>query len=163
VEKYELSTNSWTSLQPLGNSFSWPQCLSIEDRFLYVFGDSSGNKKINKMDIMNPTANWEILDVASNLEKIPFYSGIIQLGPKNALILGGKFSSVESNSSQCFDFDFGNNSFNQNNEYKLPNGEVFNGKRFCDLGNGLFGEFSCNSYSKFYLVNTSLKNIDIIQ
>ena len=163
VEKYDLSTNSWTSLQPLGNSFSWPQCLSIEDRFLYVFGDSSGGKNIYKMDIMNPSANWEILGVNSNLERIPFFSGLIQLGPKNALVLGGKFSSVESNTNQCFDFDFGSNSFNENSEYKLPNGEVFNGKRFCDLGNGLFGEFSCNSYNKFYLVNTSSKNIDIIQ
>ena len=162
VEKYDLSTNSWTSLPPLGNCFSWPQCLSIEDRFLYVFGDISGNKKIYKMDIINSSANWQILDVISNLEKMPFFSGLIQLGPKNALVLGGKFSSFESNTDQCFDLNFENNSFNQNKEYKLPNGEVFNGKRFYDLGNGLFGEFSCFSYNKFYLVNTSSKTIDVI-
>ena len=169
VEKYDLSTNTWNQLKPLEKSISWPECLSIEDRFLYVFGDSceSGNvnnKNIYKMDIMKPDSNWEIIDIVSNLEKIPFYSGLVQLGPKNALVLGGKFSSiVDSMDDKCYDLDFGSNSFNQNNEYKLPKREVFNGKRFYDLGNGLFGEFSCVSYNKFYLVNTSSKTIDIIQ
>ena len=169
VEKYDLSTNTWNQLKPLEKSISWPECLSIEDRFLYVFGDSceSGNmnnKKIYKMDIMKPDGNWEIIDIISNLEKIPFYSGLVQLGPKNVLVLGGKFSSiVDSMDDKCYDFDFSNNTFNQNNEYKLPKREVFNGKRFYDLGNGLFGEFSCVSFNKFYLVNTSSKTIDIIQ
>ena len=168
VEKYDLSTNSWTNLQPLENSISWPQCISIEDRFLYVFGDSCergnvSNKKIYRMDIMNPSGNWEILDVSSSLKKLPFYSGLVQLGPKKALVLGGKFSSIEGNSNKCFDFNFDNNSYNPNGEYHLPNGEVFNGKRFCDLGNGLFGEFSSYSRNKFYLVNTSSKSINIIQ
>ena len=112
---------------------------------------------------MNPSGNWEILDVSSSLEKLPFYSGLVQLGPKKALVLGGKFSYIEGNSNKCFDFNFDNNSYNPNGEYHLPNGEVFNGKRFCDLGNGLFGEFSSYSCNKFYLVNTSLKSINIIQ
>ena len=166
VEKYDLSTNTWNQLKPLENSISWPGCLSIEDRFLYVFGDNSenGNKRFYKMDIMKPDGNWEIIDIVSNLEKIPFYSGLVQLGSKNALVLGGKFSSiVDSTDDKCYDFDFGNNSFNQNNDYKLPKREVFNGKRFCDLGNGLFGEFSCISFNKFYLVNTSSKSVDIIE
>ena len=165
VEKYDLSSNLWTSLQPLQTYLSWPQCISIEDRLLYVFGYSAGNdnKKICRMDIMNPNGNWEILDVNSSLEKLPFYSGIIQFGPKNALILGGKFSSIESNIDKCFDFDFNNNSYNQNDEYVLPKGEIFNGKKFCHLGNGLFGEFSSFSLNKFYLVNTSSKTIEVFQ
>ena len=166
VEKYDLSTNTWNQLKPLEKSISWPECLCIEDRFLYVFGDSSeiGNRKIYKMDIMKPDGNWEIIDIVANLEKIPFYSGLVQLGPKNALVFGGKFSSiVDSTDDKCYDFDFGNNSFNQNNDYKLPKKELFNGKRFYDLGNGLFGEFSCISFNRFYLVNTSSKTIDIIE
>ena len=166
VEKYDLSTNSWAPLQPLENSFSYPECLSIEDRFLYIFGglcESGNNKKMYRMDIMKPGGNWEIIDISSNLEKIPFYSGIVQLGPKKALILGGKFSSIENSVNRCFNLDFENNSFNEESEYNLPNREIFNGKRFCDLGGGLFGEFSCSSYNKFYLVNTSSKAIDIIQ
>ena len=115
------------------------------------------------MDIMIPGGNWEILDIKTDFEKIPFYSGIIQFGPKNALILGGKFSSIENSITKCFNLDFNTNSFNENNEYNLPNRDLFNGKRFCDLGGGLFGEFSCTSYNKFYLVNTSSKTIDIIQ
>ena len=168
VEKYDLSTNSWTPLQPLSICYAWPECLSIEDRFLYVFGGlceggNVNNKIINRMDIMIPGGNWEILDIKTDFEKIPFYSGIIQFGPKNALILGGKFSSIENSITKCFNLDFNTNSFNENNEYNLPNRDLFNGKRFCDLGGGLFGEFSCTSYNKFYLVNTSSKTIDIIQ
>ena len=63
----------------------------------------------------------------------------------------------------CFKFDLGSNSFNQDGDYKLPNREIFNGKTFCNLGGGLFGEFSCFSYNKFYLVDTSSKNIDVIE
>ena len=168
VEKYDLSTNSWTPLEPLESSFSWPGCLSIEDRFLYVFGcfselGNTNNKRIYRMDIMKHGANWEPLDINSSLERIPFYSGFVQVGPKNALILGGKFSPIENNIDQCFNFDFGNNSLNEDGEFHLPNREVFNGKRFYDLGNGLYGEFSCVSYNKFYLINTSSKTIDIIQ
>ena len=168
VEKYDLSTNSWTPLQPLSICFAWPECLSIEDRFLYVFGGlfeggNANNKIINRMDIMIQGGNWETLDITTSFEKIPFYSGIIQIGPKNALILGGKFSSIENSITRCFNLDLNNNSFNEDNEYKLPSRDVFNGKRFCDLGGGLYGEFSCTSYNKFYLVNTSSKAIDIIQ
>ena len=168
VEKYDLSTNSWNKLQPLENSFSWPGCLSIEDRFLYIFGGLCGNgntnnKKIYKMDAMNPVGNWEILDIVSNLEKIPFYSGIVQIGQKNILVLGGKFSTIEGLVNKCFNFNLENNTFNEENEYNLTDKEIFNGKRFCDLGGGLFGEFSCSSYNKFYLLNTSSKTIDIIQ
>ena len=167
VEKYDLTTNSWTSLEPLQNSLSWPQCISIEDRLLYVFGDSfergNSNKKIHRMDIMNPNGNWETVDVVSSLEKLPFYSGLVRLGSNNVLVLGGKFNSIEGNISKCFELNFNNNSYNENADYRLPKGEIFNGKRFCDLGNGLFGEFSCSSWNKFYLVNTSTKTIDIFE
>ena len=168
VEKYDLSTNTWTPMEPLETSFSWPGCLSIEDRFLCVFGclselGNTNNKKIYRIDTMRPGANWEQMIISSNLEKIPFYSGFVQTGPNNALILGGKFSPIESNIDKCFNFDFGKNVFNEDSEYHLPNREVFNGKRFCDLGNGLFGEFSCVSYNKFYLINTASKTINIIQ
>jgi hypothetical protein len=168
VEKYDLSTNTWAPMNPLETSFSWPGCLSIEDRFLYVFGSLSelgntDNKKIYRMDSMRPGANWEPIDISSNLEKIPFYCGFVQIGPNKTLILGGKFSFISSNIDKCFNFDFGNNSFNEDGEYHLPNREVFNGKRFCDLGNGLYGEFSCVTYNTFYLVNTASKTIGTIQ
>ena len=45
----------------------------------------------------------------------------------------------------------------------MPNREVFNGKRFYDLGGGLFGEFSSVSYNKFYVVNTTSKTINFIE
>ena len=167
VESYDLSNNSWNQLEPLENSFSWPGCLSIEDRFLYVFGGlmegNNNNKKLYKMDVMRTGGKWEGIDINSNLEKIPFYSGFAHIGSKNAIILGGKFSTIQNNLNKCFNFDFGSNSFNEDNEYNLPNGEIFNGKKFCDLGGGLFGEFSCVSYNKFYLVNTASKTINIIE
>ena len=93
------------------------------------------------MDIMKPGGNWEIIYITSNLEKIPFYSGIVQLGPKKALFLGGKFSSREISVNKCFNLDFEIYSFNEESEYNLPNREILNGKRFCDLGGGLIGEF----------------------
>ena len=97
------------------------------------------------------------------MEKIPFYSGFVQIGPNKTLILGGKFSSISSNIDKCFNFDFGNNVFNEDQDYHLPNREVFNGKRFYDLGNGLYGEFSCVTYNTFYLINTTSKTIGTIQ
>ena len=168
VEKYEISGNSWISLSPLEVSFSWPGLLFTENKYLYVFGGlceivNSSNKKIYKTDITVNESKWEGIDINSNLQKIPFYSGYVQIDDKNLLVLGGKFSSIENNVDKCFRYDFGSNSFNQDSEYKLPNREIFNGKKFCDLGGGLFGEFSCFSYSKFYLVDTNSKNIDVIE
>ena len=168
VEKYEISSNTWTSLVPLELSFSWPGLLFIENKFLYVFGGlcemaSAPNKRIYKMDI-NSQDKWVGIDINSNLPKIPFYSGFVQLSDKNILVLGGKNSSIENNLDKCFMYDFGSNNYTENNEYKLPNREVFNGKKFCDLGGGMFGEFSCfSSYNKFYLVNTSSKTIDVFE
>ena len=115
------------------------------------------------MNISNPDSNWEGIDINSDLPKIPFYSGYVQIDDKNILVLGGKFSSAENNMDKCFKYDFGSNSFNQDSEFKLPNREVFNGKNFCNLGGGLFGEFSGFSYNKFYLVDTNSKNIDVIE
>ena len=115
------------------------------------------------MNITSPDSKWEGIDINSNLEKIPFYSGFVQINDKNILILGGKFSSIENNVDKCFNFNFDSNSLNQDGEYKLPNRDIFNGKNFCDLGGGLFGEFSCFSYNKFYLVNTSGKSIDVFE
>lgn len=168
VEKYEISTNQWISLAPLELSFSWPGLLFTENQFLYVFGGlceiaNNPNKKIYKMNISNPDSNWEGIDINSDLPKIPFYSGYVQIDDKNILVLGGKFSSAENNMDKCFKYDFGSNSFNQDSEFKLPNREVFNGKNFCNLGGGLFGEFSGFSYNKFYLVDTNSKNIDVIE
>ena len=168
VEKYEISRNSWSSLTPLEVSFSWPGLLIVENKFLYVFGGlceivNTNNKKIYKMNITSPDSKWEGIDINSNLEKIPFYSGFVQINDKNILILGGKFSSIENNVDKCFNFNFDSNSLNQDGEYKLPNRDIFNGKNFCDLGGGLFGEFSCFSYNKFYLVNTSSKSIDVFE
>ena len=114
------------------------------------------------MDITSPDAKWEGIEMNSSLQKIPFYSGYVQLDDKNVIVLGGKFSSIENNMDQCFKYDFGSNNFEQDGEYKLPSRDIFNGKKFVDLGGGLFGEFSCSSYNKFYLVNTSSKNIDVI-
>ena len=42
----------------------------------FVFGDSS-ERKIYKIDIMKPDGNWEIINIVSNLEKLPFYSGLV--------------------------------------------------------------------------------------
>ena len=167
VEKYEISSNQWIPLPPLEVSFSWPGLLFVENQFLYVFGGLSEivnnpNKKIYKMNI-NSCTNWEGIDINSNLPKIPFYSGYVQVEDKNIIVLGGKFSSIENNMDNCFKFDLGSNTFNQDGDYKLPNREIFNGKTFCNLGGGLFGEFSCFSYNKFYLVDTSSKNIDVIE
>ena len=168
VEKYEIQSNSWIPLCPLEVSFSWPGLITTENKFLYVFGGlceivNSPNKKIYKMDISSPNNNWEGIDINSNLPKIPFYSGYVQLNDINILFLGGKFSSIENNMDKVFKYDFSSNNYEQDGEYKMPNREVFNGKKFCDLGGGLFGEFSCLSYNKFYLVDTTNKSIDVIE
>lgn len=167
VEKYNISTNQWTSLNPLEVSFSWPGLLFTENKFLYVFGGlceiaNANNKKIYKMNITLPESKWEGIDINSSLPKIPFYSGFLQLDDKKVIILGGKFSASE-NTNNCFNYDFGSNNYGLDDEYKLPNKEIFNGKTFIDLGGGLFGEFSSFTYKKFYLVNTASKNIDIIE
>ena len=90
VESYDISSNSWCQLQPLETSFSWPGCLSIEDRFLYVFGGLSetnkSNKRIYKIDIMRPGDKWNPIDINTNLESIPFYSGFVLISPNNAII-----------------------------------------------------------------------------
>ena len=168
VEKYEIQSNRWIPLNPLEVSFSWPGLIFNENKFLYVFGGlseiiDSPNKRIYKMDITSPNNIWEAIDINSNLPKIPFYSGYVQLSDKNILFLGGKFSPIENNMDRVFKYDFSSNNYEQDGEYKMPNREVFNGKKFCDLGGGLFGEFSCLSYNKFYLVDTSSRNIEVIE
>lgn len=171
VEKYNLNQNKWTSLPPLEISRSWPGCLCSEQKYLYVFGglcDISHNteiNKINRLDITNPSDIWESIEInVGSGTIIPFYCGIVPLENKTFLLLGGKINTRESCISSCFKLTIDNNNctFEKNEEYILPGREEFNGRMFSDFGNGLFGEFSSFNSNKFYLVNTSSKNIEDI-
>ena len=110
---------------------------------------------------MNSNAKWEMLEIKSNMEHIPLYSGLVQIKPKQYLILGGMIK--DKYISQCYKFDLDNNTFSEDNEYKLPNKEKFNGKKFNDLGRGFFGEFSMLHDYYLYRVDSNSKKIDIIE
>ena len=71
VEKYNIETNEWSSLPSLEVSRSWPSCVCIEDKFIFLFGglcDSNDNSLINQIEKLDITKNdndnkWERFSV----------------------------------------------------------------------------------------------------
>ena len=167
VEKYDINSNIWVSLDELKESRIWPSCLQIQDNFIFVFGgkinksSKEENILIEKLDISNVNNKWEQIKFnLNNNVKLPFYFGLLHINDNSFLLIGGNRSS-EQNVNNCYKIIFDEEKIDLkiNNEYKLIKKEEFNGKLFTKFKRYYSGEFSSLSYDTFYLVNTYNKTI----
>ena len=170
VEKYNIETNQWSSLPSLEVSRSWPSCVCIEDKFIFLFGglcDSNDNSLINQIEKLDITKNdndnkWERFSVNSNI-MLPFYLGVVQINNDELLLLGGKYDPKEDNIDECFNYSYKENSIKKNDDFKLPVKDEFDGKLFCNFGDNVFGQFSAIYSDFFYLIDLNQKSIELIK
>ena len=171
VERYAIDANKWTSLPELENSRSWSSCISIDDKFIFVFGGlievpdgKNKSRLVEKLDITNtsPDNKWETLEVKSDID-LSFYFGVLKIDKEKILLLGGKFDPKEDNIDKCFSYSFESNTVFEEAEFKLPNKDEFDGKIFIELGNKQFGQFSSIYPDMFYIVDIDSKSIEVIK
>ena len=170
VEKYNIETNQWSLLPSLNHSRSWPSCVCLDDKYIFLFGglcdsiDSSLNNQVEKLDINknNSDNKWEILNINSDI-KLPFYSGVVKVNNDELFLLGGKFDAKESNIDEFYNFSLKDNSINKIEDIKLPNNDEFNGCLFIELGENKFGQFSSIYNDYFYIVDINNKSIELIK
>ena len=170
VEKYNIETNQWSLLPSLNHSRSWPSCVCLDDKYIFLFGglcdsiDSSLNNQVEKLDINknNSDNKWGILNINSDI-KLPFYSGVVKVNNDELFLLGGKFDAKESNIDEFYNFSLKDNSINKIEDIKLPNNDEFNGCLFIELGENKFGQFSSIYNDYFYIVDINNKSIELIK
>ena len=170
VEKYNIENNKWSSLPSLQNSRSWPSCVCLDDKYIFLFGglfdsiDSSLNNQIEKLDINknNNDNKWEIFNINSDI-KIPFYSGVVKINNEEFFLLGGKFDAKDNNIDECYNLSLKDKSIKKIDDVKLPNNDEFNGSLFIELGDNKFGQFSSIYNDYFYIVDINNKNIELIK
>ena len=170
VEKYNIETNQWSLLPSLKHSRSWPSCVCLDDKYIFLFGglcdsiDSSLNNQVEKLDINknNSDNKWEILNINSDI-KLPFYSGVVKVNNDELFLLGGKFDAKESNIDEFYNFSLKDNSIKKIEDIKLPNNDEFNGCLFIELGENKFGQFSSIYNDYFYIVDINNKSIELIK
>ena len=171
VERYDIIKQNWISLDSLNTSFSWPSCLEIKNKYIYIFGglcsstteQKNGEDNVLRLNIENIQNKWENISFTyknNNNFKLPFYFGLLNLNNENILLLGGKFDLKKNNNNSFYKYKLEGNEIEKCNNLKLPKNEEFNGKVFCDLGNNFFGEFSSLIPGNFYLINTVNNSID---
>ena len=170
VEKYNIETNQWSLLPSLNHSRSWPSCVCLDDKYIFLFGglfdsiDSSLNNQIEKLDINknNNDNKWEIFNINSDI-KIPFYSGVVKINNEEFFLLGGKFDAKDNNIDECYNLSLKDKSIKKIDDVKLPNNDEFNGSLFIELGDNKFGQFSSIYNDYFYIVDINNKNIELIK
>ena len=170
VEKYNIETNQWTLLPLVNNARSWPSCVCLDDKYIFLFGglcdstNSSLNNQIEKLDITknNNDNKWEIFNINSDI-KIPFYSGVVKINNEEFFLLGGKFDAKDNNIDECYNLSLKDKSIKKIDDVKLPNNDEFNGSLFIELGDNKFGQFSSIYNDYFYIVDINNKNIELIK
>ena len=169
VERYDIISQNWTSLDSLSTSFSWPGCLEIKNKYIYIFGGlcslTTEQNTVFRLNIENIENKWEnisfvYMDKNDNNFKLPFYFGLVNLNNENILLLGGKYDLKKNNTSSFYKLELEGNTIEKYEKLKLPKNEEFNGKMFSDLGNHFYGEFSSLTPGNFYLINTVNNSID---
>ena len=171
VEKYDIIKKNWISLSDLNMSLSWPSCLDLQNKYIYVFGGLSNSleehendkKFLQRLNIENIENKWENLFYIykdNNIIQLPFYFGLVNLDDKKVLFLGGKFDSKTNNINTCYKFEFEGNIIEKDENYQLPHNEEFNGKVFTNFGKQIFGEFSALSPGNVYLINSLNRSIE---
>ena len=171
VEKFDIIKNNWISLNDLNTSLSWPSCIELQNKYIYVFGGLSNSfeeikndkQYLQRLNIENIENKWENIFYTfkdNNIIQLPFYFGIVNLDDKNVLFLGGRYDSKTNNIDTCFKFEFEGNIIGKDENYELPNNEEFNGKVFNNFGKRFFGEFSASTPGNVYLVNSLNNSIE---
>ena len=158
IEKYDIMSETWTSLPDLSYERTYPNVL-IYNNNIFVFGkinnlneEQSTDNIIEYFNIENENENkWNQIKI--NI-KFPFNSGIIKIDNDKFLLVGGKMELNENSVNTCYNLNINNINNNYNidihlSEIQLEYQDEFNGRSFNYLGEnsieyGLFS--SINQY-----------------
>jgi hypothetical protein len=171
AEKYEISNDSWSSLPDVNISRSWPSCVFVNDRYIYIFGglnepETTACKTIEKLDL-SLCKTWEIVNAAQMQNEsyfIPCYSGLLQL-PDCILLFGGKVNTSELNTNKCWKYNFSDHSLTEQENLQLPSKDEYDGRPFLPMNSSLtlFGQFSSVYPNKFYIYDKDSNTIQLTE
>jgi hypothetical protein len=166
VEKFNLESKIWSNLPDVNYNRSWPSCLNNADKDLYICGglndpNTQGINIIERLNLGNPTS-WEVIELNTTCDTIPFNFGIINISDDNIIFVGGNFIKNEESIDKCFILNLNDKTLNPA-DFKIPHNDNFDGKTFIQLDSETFGQFSTESYEKFYIYNKETKVFDIIE
>lgn len=158
VERFDLGEMKWESIAEVSSSRTYPSCVNINEKFIYVFGGICDNikdltKAIEKYDIIK--GEWEIIELAFE-EEIPIYYGVIKLSNDILMFFGGKYASNDDEVIDSFQLSINKKEIKRDESIKLSKGDEFNGKLFVNLTDNNFGGFSLYN-DLFYIFNADTK------
>jgi hypothetical protein len=169
VDMYSIESKTWQNLADMPSTRSWPSVVSLNEKSLMVFGglkqnEDKGLSTYEKYDIQKNF--WETIQLKISGE-IPFYFGVIQKKPQDnsseIILMGGKFSKIGENISQCFTLM--KDDILCLSELCLPFKDEFDGRQFnkLDAEGNFFGQFSSIYSERFYLFNSLTNVFEIIK
>lgn len=168
-EKFDLKAYSWAELPDLNDARSFPNCVFLEDKFIYVFGGlidylSKSNLSVERLNVL-VNASWEKLEIscvaAESIQSLPFYCGLIRTSSDKLLLLGGKYYKESLAVNSILNYNLKENNLQKYSEAKLPNADEFQGKLFLKFESNKFAQFSAMNSSKLYIYDENDNSFEI--
>lgn len=168
-EKFDLKTYSWSELPDLNDARSFPNCIFLENKYIYVFGGlidnlSKSNLIVERFNLILNNS-WEKFEINSllgdSIDNIPFYSGLIRTFSDKLLLLGGKYDKESFPVKSILNYNLKENSLEEYSEAKLPSPDEFQGKLFLKFDSNKFAQFSAINPNKLYIYDENDNSIEI--
>ena len=167
-EKYEIKNEKWVELPDLNEPRSYPSCICLENKIIYLFGGflenlGKSNLQVEKFNIQAPL-NWEKIELNAsngNIQEIPFYSGIIQCSTDKIYLLGGKMSKESLSINNIYNINLKENTIEENTELQIPQIDEFQGKLFLKFNAKKFAQFSSFNQNKLYIFDEETNSFEV--
>jgi len=169
-EKFDLKTYTWNEMPDLTEARSFPNCIFLENKFIYVFGgliDSlmKSNLIVERINLFIAD-NWEKLECNCSTDKIqniPFYSGLIKTSSNKILLLGGKIDKESVATNNISNLDLKENALMDYPEAKLINPEEFQGRMFLKFDSNKYAQFSTLNQTKLYIFDENNDSFEVLE
>lgn len=168
-ERFDLKTNTWTELPELNDARSFPNCIFLENKFIYVFGglidnQSKSNLYLERLNVLVNTA-WEKLEINSivenSIQSLPFYCGLIRTSSDKLLLVGGKYDKESFAVNTILKYNLKENNLEEYSEAKLPTPDEFQGKSFLKFESNKFAQFSALNSNKLFVYDENDNSFEI--
>jgi len=168
-EKFDLKNYSWTELPELNDARSFPNCIFLENKFIYVIGGlidhlSRSYLSVERLNILVNSA-WEKLEINSiageNIQNIPFYCGLIRTASNKLLLLGGKYDKESFPVCSILNYNLKENILQEYSQAKLPSPDEFQGKLFLKFDSNKFAQFSALNSNKLFIYDENDNSIEV--
>ena len=154
-EKYDISTNTWTSMSKLNFSQRHP-VLYVHKDFLYSFFGLDENDEqidlVQRINLKNIRTKWAtvLYQNRQNCDLMMYGCGIVKMTENTIYFLGGR--TKEGPRQDAIQFDFGNMSASKTN-FALEEKAYFKDSVLLKLSNDSYGNFSMEENRPFLKIS----------